>query len=175
MSTCQADGLVVQRTQTTPSALGHPGHQTWHCVISSCGVSSKTKFTSHHFQRQYQNCESGNVTQDMFERVWRNGCIAWTSAVSHEGRASNAFKANMKLQTFLFQMVVTSCISVQYLWKYGFAKSSDNLYEPYTLYSTNKYSCVRPVHTLYISYFTEHNGNDEPHDSSTEKIIPYSI
>jgi len=36
----------------------------------------------------------------------------------------------MKLQTFLFQMVVTSCISVQYLWKYGFAKSSDNLYAP---------------------------------------------
>jgi hypothetical protein len=36
----------------------------------------------------------------------------------------------MKLQTFLFQMVVTSCISVQYLWKYCFAKSSDNLYSP---------------------------------------------
>ena len=33
-------------------------------------------------------------------------------------------------KTFLFQMVVTSCISVQYLWKYGFAKSSDNLYAP---------------------------------------------
>jgi hypothetical protein len=34
----------------------------------------------------------------------------------------------MKLKTFLFYMVVTSCISVQYLWKYGFAKSYDNLY-----------------------------------------------
>jgi len=33
-----------------------------------------------------------------------------------------------------------------------------------TLYSTNKYSCVRPVHTLYISYFIEHNGDDKPHD-----------
>ena len=32
-----------------------------------------------------------------------------------------------------------------------------------TLYSTNKYSCVRRVHTLYISYFLEHNGDDEPH------------
>jgi len=58
----------------------------------------------------------------------RNGSIAWTSAVSHVGRTSNAFKVTMKLQTFLFQMVVTSCISVQYLWKYGFARSSDNLY-----------------------------------------------
>jgi hypothetical protein len=36
----------------------------------------------------------------------------------------------MKLQTFLFQMVVTSCISVQYLRKYCFANSSDNLYSP---------------------------------------------
>jgi len=33
-----------------------------------------------------------------------------------------------------------------------------------TLYSTNKYSCVRPVHTLYMSYFIEYNGDDEPHD-----------
>ena len=36
-----------------------------------------------------------------------------------------------------------------------------------TLYSTNKYSCVRQVHTLYISYFTEHNRDDEPHDYFT--------
>ena len=34
-----------------------------------------------------------------------------------------------------------------------------------TLYSTNKYSCVRPLHTLYISDSIEHNGDDEPHDS----------
>ena len=34
-----------------------------------------------------------------------------------------------------------------------------------TLYSTNKYSCVRPVHTLYIGYFIEHSGDDEPHDN----------
>ena len=47
--------------------------------------------------------------------------------VSDCGCTSSAFKVTMKLQTFLFQMVVTSCISVQYLWKYGFAKSSDNL------------------------------------------------
>jgi len=32
-----------------------------------------------------------------------------------------------------------------------------------TLHSTNKYSCVRPVHTHYSSYFIEHNGDDEPH------------
>ena len=44
-----------------------------------------------------------------------NGSIALTSAVSHVGRTSNAFKVTMKLQTFLFQMVVTSCIYIQYL------------------------------------------------------------
>jgi len=32
------------------------------------------------------------------------------------------------------------------------------------LYSTNKYSCVRPVHTLNISYFIEYNGDDEPQE-----------
>jgi hypothetical protein len=36
----------------------------------------------------------------------------------------------MKLQTFLIQMVATSCIFVQYLWKYGFAKYSVNLSSP---------------------------------------------
>ena len=33
-----------------------------------------------------------------------------------------------------------------------------------TLCATNKYSCGRRVHTLYICYFIEHNGDDEPHD-----------
>jgi len=136
MNTCQVDGLVVQRTQTTPSAPVHPGHQTWQYVISSCGISSRTLFTSHHLQRHYQNCEIASIPQSGTSQktcsigFGGNGSTAWTSAVSHEGRTSNAFKVTMKLQTFLFQMVVTSCISVQYLWKYGFAKSSDDLYAP---------------------------------------------
>jgi len=48
--------------------------------------------------------------------------------VSHDGLTSNAFRVTMKLHTFLFHTVVTSYISVQHLWKDGFAKSSDNLY-----------------------------------------------
>ena len=32
------------------------------------------------------------------------------------------------------------------------------------LYSTNKYSCVGPVHTLGIGYLVKHSGDDEPHD-----------
>ena len=95
---------------------------------------SRTMFTYHHFQRHYQNCKITSTPQSEMSHktclrgFGGNGCIAWTSAVSHEGRTSNALKVTMKLQTFLFQMVVTSCISVQFLWKYGFAKSSDNLY-----------------------------------------------
>jgi len=104
-----------------------PGHQTWQCVISSCGVSSWTMFTSHHFQRHYQNCDSASTPQSGTSHKTSlggfggKGSIAWTPAVSHVGRTSNAFNVTMKLQTFLFQMLVTSCISVQYLWKYGFA------------------------------------------------------
>ena len=35
------------------------------------------------------------------------------------------------------------------------------LYVENTLYSTNKYSCFRRVHNLYISYFMEHSGDVE--------------
>jgi len=105
-----------------------PGQQTWQCVISSYGVSSRTICTSHHFQRHYQKWESASTPQSGTSHktclggFGGDGSIVWTSAVSHVGRTSNAFKVTMKLQTFLYQMVVTSCVSVQYLWKYGFAK-----------------------------------------------------
>jgi len=33
-----------------------------------------------------------------------------------------------------------------------------------TFYFTNKYIFARQVHTLYISYFIEHNWGDEPDD-----------
>ena len=81
--------------------------------------------------------QSGTSHKTCLRGFGGNGSIAWTSVVSHVGRTSNAFKVTIKLQTFLFQMVVSACISVQYLRKYGFAKSSDNLYAPCTS-STNK-------------------------------------
>jgi len=61
----------------SPSAPGHHGHQTWQCVISSCGVSSRTMFTSQPVPktlpelRERINTAVGNVTRDMLERVWR--------------------------------------------------------------------------------------------------------
>jgi hypothetical protein len=88
---------------------------------SESNIWSRTMFTSHHFQRRYQNCESTSTPQSgtphktCLRGFGGNGSIAWTSAVSQVGRTSNAFKVTTKLQTFLFQMVVTSCISVQYL------------------------------------------------------------
>jgi len=45
-----------------PPAPGHPGHQTWQCLISSCRISSRTMFTSHHLQRHYQTCETASLT-----------------------------------------------------------------------------------------------------------------
>jgi hypothetical protein len=78
----------------------------------------------------YSLLQSGTSHKTWLRGFGGNGSIAWTFAVSHVGRTSNAFKVTMKLQTFLFQMVVISCISVQYLWKYCFAKSSDSLYAP---------------------------------------------
>ena len=41
-----------------------------------------------------------------------------------------------------------------------------------TLYSTKKYSCVSRVHTLYISYFIEQNGDDEPHEHKHVNLNP---
>ena len=135
-------------------------YQTWQCAISSCEVSSRTMFTSHHFQRHYQNCESistpqsGTSHKTRLRGFGRNGSIAWTSAVSHVWRTSNAFKVTMKLQTSLFQMVVTSCISVQYLWKHGFAKSSGNLYAPCT-----------------VSHFTARTGHPKYHAATHRCVL----
>jgi hypothetical protein len=76
-------------------------------------------------------------------RFGRNGSIARTSALSHVGCTSNAFKVTVTLQTFLFKMVVTSYISVHCLCKYGFAKTSNNLYA----------SCILDLcRHLYSSY-----------------------
>ena len=51
----------------------------------------------------------------------------------------------------------------------GHYQAPKRVVEPYvenTLYSTNKYGCVRRVHTLYISYFIEHNRDDERHEAA---------
>jgi hypothetical protein len=117
-------------------------------------IWSKTMFTSHHFQRHYQDCESASTPQSgtshktCLRGVGGNGSIAWMSAVSHLGRTSNVFNVTMKLQTFFFQMVVTSCISVQYLWKYGFVKYSDNWY-PLCI-STHTLAMARPMSFLRL-------------------------
>jgi hypothetical protein len=70
----------------------------------------------------------GNVTQDMLERAWRELEYRLDICRFTRGAHIECIKVSKKLQTFLFQMVVPSCISVQYLWKHGFTKSSDNLY-----------------------------------------------
>src|SRR5215475_10574752 len=77
---------------------------------SERNIWSRTMFTSHHFQRHCQNCDSASTPQSgtshkaCLRGFDGNGSIAWTSAVSHVGRTLNAFKVTMKLRTFLFQM-----------------------------------------------------------------------
>jgi hypothetical protein len=48
----------------------------------------------------------GNVTQDMLVGMG----VSPGHLPCHTGRTANAFKVTVKLQTFLLQMVVTSCI-----------------------------------------------------------------
>jgi len=69
--------------------------------------------------------------------------------------------------------VLYNClISISCTPEDGHYQASKHVVVPYvenTLYSTNKFSCVGRVHTFYINYLIEHNGNDEPHGSSWEK------
>ena len=182
MNTCQVDVLVVQRPQTTPSAPGHPGHQTWQCVISSCGVSSRTMFTSRHFQRHYRNCgraskpQSGMSHKTCSRGFGGNGSIAWASAVSHVGRTLNAFKVTMKLQTVLFRMVVTSCIYVQYLLKYGFAKSSYNLYAPYTcIYNNYIYVFPNVIMCCHLLYTYPNSHSKQLKTGQLIQLLVYEL
>jgi hypothetical protein len=76
---------------------------------SERNIWSRTMFMSHHFQSHYQNCErastpqSGTSHESCLRGFGGNGSIAWTTAVSRVGRASNAFKVTLKPQTFLPQ------------------------------------------------------------------------
>jgi hypothetical protein len=60
--------------------------------------------------------QSGTSHKTCLRGFGGNGSIAWTSAVSHVGRTSNAFKVTMKLQTFLFQMVVHQMVHHVFLF-----------------------------------------------------------
>ena len=122
------------------------------CDFPDCGVLMRSRNSGSVFGVEgrkhcpWRNSKGRNHTHC---QVWWPGwpsaeCVRCTTntstwQVSHERRTSNTFMVTMKLQTFLFQMVVTSCISVQYLWKYGFAKSSDNLYATCSINSKRQF------------------------------------
>ena len=104
----------------------------WRFVKDSVYVPPLPK-TLPELQRAHRHSNRERHTRHALRGFEGDGSIDCTSAVSHVGRTSSAFKVTMKLQTFLFKMVVTSYIYVQYLWKYGFEKSSDNLCTPCTM------------------------------------------
>jgi hypothetical protein len=112
------------------------------CVISPCGVRQAQCLTSHQFPKTLPELRRAHKHRNMgtsLKTCLREGlggewgvlpghlpCHMWRG----RGRTLNVFKVTTKLLIFLFIMVVTSCIYIQYLWKYGFGKSSDNLYTP---------------------------------------------
>ena len=112
--------------------------------VFGSGGTSRTMFTSHDFQRHYLNCKSASTPQSGTSHktclggLGGNGSNAWTSAVSHEGRTSNAFKVTMKLQRFLFQMLVTSCILFS-ICENMVLQNSPIIYTHPVLYVTNKF------------------------------------
>jgi hypothetical protein len=67
---------------------------------------------------QKLNCEDASTMPSRMSQktclrgFGENGSTGWTSVASHVVRTSNAFKVITKLQTFLFQMPVVSCIFV---------------------------------------------------------------
>ena len=64
----------------------------------------------------------------------------------------------MKLQTFLFQMVVTSCISVQYFRKMWFCNNK----EFFVYYTTQSNTAIFHLVVQHKNFLllNEHNGDD---------------
>lgn len=71
METRQVCGLAMHQPQTTSSADGHQRHQTWLCVSSSSGVSSKRMFISPHLQRRFWNCEDASTMASRASEGWQ--------------------------------------------------------------------------------------------------------
>jgi hypothetical protein len=88
-------------------SITHSEHNIWNSPRVATAISWK--------KRKSVLEGNGCLTDRAYLVFGGNGSIAWTSTMSHMGRTSNAFKVTMKLQTFIFQMVITSCISVKYL------------------------------------------------------------
>ena len=103
--------LVVQRTQTTPFCTWPPRSPDLTVCDFFLWSFVKDNVYVPPLQERASTLQWGTSHKTCLRGFGGNGSIAWTCAVSHDGRTWNAFKVTMKLQTFLFQMVVTSCVS----------------------------------------------------------------
>lgn len=83
--------------------------------INSKDIAWIAKVHQHHYQEHY----TGHT------REWE-----YHHAMPHVGCTPNAFKVTMKLQIFLFQTVLISCISVLCSLKNGLTKLTINLCTP---------------------------------------------
>jgi hypothetical protein len=90
------------------------------CDFFLWGFVKDNVYSPPHFRRRFRNCEDASTMPSRMSQktclrgFGENGSTAWTPAASHVVRTSNAFKVITKLQTFLFQMPVVSCIFVYY-------------------------------------------------------------
>jgi len=102
-----------------------------------------TRIARAHQERHTRHAWEGLVGMGVSPR--HVPCHTWEAHRMH-------LRSLWNCKTFLFQMVVTSCISVQYLRKYGFAKSSGNLYAPCILVCGNKLP-TRCNRGFYCSFY----------------------
>ena len=122
-------------------------------------------FTSRHFQRHYQNCESASTPQSGTSHKpclrWfgGNGSIAWTSAVSHVGRTSIALNPLTPNDPYMGRTAPPTskrCILYIYSTNAGTEYFKHALYSPFffsskgsLFHNANLFgSCI--IHILYI-------------------------
>jgi hypothetical protein len=114
------DWSCISRRQHLHMATPVTGPDSvWFCDFFHWGFVKDNVYYPH-FRRRFRNCEdSSAIPSRMSQKTWLRGfgeneSSTWTSAASHVVRTSNALKVITKLQTFLFQMPVVSCICVYY-------------------------------------------------------------
>jgi hypothetical protein len=107
--------------------ITHSEHNIWNGPIVAAVISGKG------INQRWREIAASLTEHSwcVLEFAWCNSFVAVQRAFRQQFACRGHF---MKLQMFIFLMVVTSCISVQFLWKYGFGKSPDNLHAPCSIH-----------------------------------------
>jgi hypothetical protein len=153
---------------------GHSGHLTWQCVSflpvpfrqAHCLRPTSSQIHYQNCWERFNTAIGGSHRRHGWEGLVVMGgvsaghlpCHTWSAHWIH-------LRSLWNCRQFLFQMVVTSCNSVQYLWKYGFAQPSDNLYSPWII---NKFRADS-------SEDSNVSRTTQPHSTCTTYIFHYLL